>query len=82
MTISSSREKRGILWEYFLFFFFCHISGRNFVFWGRKQAFCGEKWCFVGENVFFSLWERKQCLEEKMTCVLENSGVQGKKGQD
>ena len=81
MTISSSREKRGILWEYF-FFFFCHISGGNFVFWGRKQAFCGEKWCFVGENVFFSLWERKQCLEEKMTCVLEKSGVQGKKGQD
>ena len=80
MTISSSREKRGILWEYFFFFF--HISGRNFVFWGREQAFCGEKWCFVGENVFFSLWERKQCLEEKMTCVLENSGVQGKKGQD
>ena len=81
MTISSSREKRGILWEYFFFFFF-YISGRNFVFWGGKQAVCGGEWCFVGENVFFSLWERKQCLEEKMTCVLEKSGVQGKKGQD
>ena len=76
-----TRGKRCILWKYF-FFFVRHIPGRNFVFWGRKQAFCGEKWCFVGENVFFSLWERKQCLEEKMTCVLEKSGVQGKKGQD
>ena len=38
MTISSSREKRGILWEYFFFFFFI-FRGRTFYFGGESRHF-------------------------------------------
>ena len=48
MTISSSREKRGILWEFFFFFFF--------IFRGGPLYFGGESRGFVGRSG--GLWEK------------------------
>ena len=39
MTISSSREKRGILWEYFLFFFFVIFRGETLYSGGESRHF-------------------------------------------
>ena len=55
MTISSSREKRGILWEYFLFFFF-------FVIFRGETLYSG------GESRHFV--ERSGVLWEKMSSSL------------
>ena len=55
MTISSSREKRGILWEYFFFFFF-------FVIFRGETLYSG------GESRHFV--ERSGVLWEKMSSSL------------
>ena len=39
MTISSSREKRGILWEYFFFFFFVIFRGETLYSGGESRHF-------------------------------------------
>ena len=39
MTISSSREKRGILWEYFFFFFFVIFRGETLYSGGESRRF-------------------------------------------
>ena len=39
MTISSSREKRGILWGYFLFFFFVIFRGETLYSGGESRHF-------------------------------------------
>ena len=64
MTISSSREKRGILWEYFLFFFVIfrgetlysggesrHFVERSGVLWEKmSSSLCGRE---------SSVWRRR-----------------------
>ena len=64
MTISSSREKRGILWEYFFFFFFLfrgetlysggesrHFVERSGVLWEKmSSSLCGRE---------SSVWRRR-----------------------
>ena len=73
MTISSSREKRGILWEYFLFFFFLSYFGEKLCILGEKAGilwrevvFCGRKCLllFVGEKAVFG-GEDDMCFGEK-----------------
>ena len=69
MTISSSREKRGILWEYFFFFFVIFRGG------GRKAKIRGENDIWGRKRLIF---EEKSCLGVKMSDLgekmIENGG--------